>query len=353
MQIFHELEIASVKPNTKNAVLVEFAIPESLKNKYQFKPGQNVLIDFYIERNNYRRTYSICSAPQEKKLCISVKRQYRGIISNYINDAFFNGLRVKVSEPYGDFYADEQIIDASMVILWAGGSGITPMISITKHILSAFPNKSVQLIYANNNDKSIMFENDIQNLKIKHTDFFLVTQILSNNDGANNSIFKLFSFSSAKKEWKGLKGYITNEFVKNIIAKHPNAVHYICGPEKMMEICESALQHKDAAAIYLERFSGASSVNNSNKNAVLKVNLHKKEYEINVAENNLLDAMLATKLNPPYACKTGTCGSCKATLVSGEVVMARDFALNQADREAGKILCCQTWAKSDTIAIEF
>jgi ferredoxin len=86
---------------------------------------------------------------------------------------------------------------------------------------------------------------------------------------------------------------------------------------------------------------------------LLKVNLHNKIYEINVGENNLLEAMLSIKLNPPYACKMGTCGSCKATLISGDVVMARDFALNEADRAAGKILCCQTWAKSDEIEIAF
>jgi ring-1,2-phenylacetyl-CoA epoxidase subunit PaaE len=350
---FHELEISNVQANTKNAVLVEFEIPIALKERYKFKAGQHIVFDFKIERNNYRRTYSICTAPQEDKLCISVKRQHKGIISNYINDAFFKGLTVKVSEPFGSFYADEQIADVSTIVLWAGGSGITPMMSIAKHILCSFSNKNVLLIYANNNDKSIMFENEIDNLNRKYAERFSDIQILSNNDVEAHLFSKIFSFGKVKKEWLGLTGYITNDFIKNIVSEYPNAVHYVCGPEKMMELCEITLKGENINAVYVERFSGTTSIKNSNKDALLKVNLHKKNYEIKVGENNLLEAMLAIKLNPPYASKMGTCGSCKAILISGDVVMARDFALNDADREAGKILCCQTWAKSNEIEIEF
>jgi ring-1,2-phenylacetyl-CoA epoxidase subunit PaaE len=350
---FHELEISNVQANTKNAVFVELAIPKALKEQYKFNAGQHIVFDFKLERNNYRRTYSICTAPQEDKLCISVKRQHKGIISNYINDACFKGLTVNVSEPFGSFYADEQIADASTIVLWAGGSGITPMMSIAKHILCSFSNKNILLIYANNNDKSIMFEKEIDNLNRKYVERFSDIQILSNNEEKVNLLSKVSSFSKGKKEWLGLTGYITNDFIKNIVSEYPNVVHYICGPEKMMGLCETTLKGENINAVYVERFSGTTSIKNSNKDALLKVNLHKKNYEIKVGENNLLEAMLAIKLNPPYACKMGTCGSCKAILISGDVVMARDFALNDADREAGKILCCQTWAESNEIEIEF
>jgi ring-1,2-phenylacetyl-CoA epoxidase subunit PaaE len=350
---FHELEISNVQANTKNAVLVEFEIPTALKERYKFKAGQHIVFDFKIERNNYRRTYSICTAPQEGKLCISVKRQHKGIISNFINDAFFKGLTVKVSEPFGNFYVEEQIAYTSTIVLWAGGSGITPMMSIAKHILSSFSNKNVLLIYANNNDKSIMFEHEIEDLNREFAERFSDIQILSNNDEEEKLYLNIFSFGKVKKKWLGLTGYITNDFIKNIVSEYPKTVHYICGPEKMMELCETTLKGENINAVYVEKFSGTTSIKNSNKDAMLKVNLHNKIYEINVGENNLLESMLSIKLNPPYACKMGTCGSCKATLISGDVVMARDFALNEADREAGKILCCQTWAKSDEIEIAF
>jgi ring-1,2-phenylacetyl-CoA epoxidase subunit PaaE len=352
--IFHELEIFSVVENTKNAVLVEFLVPIELTKKFKFQPGQHIVFDFKIERNNYRRTYSICSSPHENKLCISVKRQHKGIISNFINDAFFKGLKVNVSEPLGDFYNDGQIKNSSQIVLWAGGSGITPMLSIAKHILTVFSNKNVQLIYANNDQKSIMFEDEIEDLRNTFSGNFSVKQILSNNTISEGFFSKLFSFNSHEILWTGLSGYITNEFVINISKEFPNAVHYLCGPEKLMEICETALLNTDANSVYSERFIGSSSsISNSNKDAILKVSLHKKDYGIHLAENSLLEGMLAAKLNPPYACKMGTCGSCKATLVSGEVIVARDFALNEADRATNKILCCQSWAKSSEIEIAY
>jgi ring-1,2-phenylacetyl-CoA epoxidase subunit PaaE len=351
---FHELEIKNVESNTKNAVLVEFSIPTDLRNNFLFSPGQHIVIDFHLERNNYRRTYSICSAPHENKLCICVKRQHKGIISNYINDAFFKGFKVNVSEPLGDFYDDGQINNSSQIVLWAGGSGVTPMLSIAKHILTVFSYKDVQLIYANNDQQSIMFADEIENLRKRFSGNFSVKQILSNNTISEGFFSKLFSFISSEKPWTGLTGYITKEFVINVSNEFPNAVHYLCGPEKLMEICESALLNTDTKGVYIERFVGSSSsISNSNKNAILKVSLHKKDYEIHLAENSILEGMLAAKLNPPYACKMGTCGSCKATLVRGEIITARDFALNEADREANKILCCQSWAKSSEVEIEY
>ena len=351
---FHELEISKVESNTQNAVLVEFSIPLTLTPKFQFNPGQHIVFDFKLERNNYRRTYSICTAPHENKLCISVKRQHKGIISNYINDAFFKGLRVRISEPTGNFYDDEQITNTPNIVLWAGGSGITAMLSLAKHILKVFSHKKILLVYANNDQRSIMFEDEIEELKMQYHEKFSITQILSNNTVKEGIFTKLFSLNPPKKPWTGLTGYITREFVEKISMQFPNAVHYLCGPEKMMEICEITLLNKGTGKVYLERFVGSSArINNSNKAAVLKVNLSKKDYEINLEGNSLLEGMLAAKLNPPHACKMGTCGSCKAILVSGEVIVARDFALNEADREAGKILCCQSWAKSSEIEIAY
>ena len=122
-----------------------------------------------------------------------------------------------------------------------------------------------------------------------------------------------------------------------------------------MTVCEKALNDLgvDKNDIKVEHFAGTASVNDSNKNAKLTVVLNGNEKELDVQNHNLLEAMLQNKLEPPYACKSGTCGTCKAILVSGEVIMARDFALNEADKAANKILCCQSWAKSDKVKIAF
>jgi ring-1,2-phenylacetyl-CoA epoxidase subunit PaaE len=164
---------------------------------------------------------------------------------------------------------------------------------------------------------------------------------------------KIFEFNKPKIEWDGLKGYIDGDLIKKIASTNINAVHYICGPEKMMETCETTLKKLNTKSIYVERFGAANSMENAKADAKLKVNLNSKNHELLTAKNILLDTMLEAKLNPPYACKSGTCGSFKAKLISGEVIMSRDFALNEADKEAGKILCCQARAMTDEIEIIF
>jgi ring-1,2-phenylacetyl-CoA epoxidase subunit PaaE len=346
--IFHSLEIKSVLENTKNAVLVEFDVPKALIENYTFTAGQSITLDFTIERNHYRRTYSICSPPHESKLSISVKRQAKGIISNYINDAFFKGFHVRVSEPFGNFFNDAQIENTSTIMLWAGGSGITPLMSIAKHILFSYTSKKVVLVFANTNESSVMFAKEIDSLKNQFANGFQDVQILSNNI-ETHFVKKFFN----KNTWQGLEGYIDADFISKIINQNPTSVHYICGPEKMMTLCEMQLSKAKDCKVYAEKFAGTTTINSGNKNAKLKVNINKKMHAISLQENNLLDAMLAQNLNPPYACKMGTCGACKATLLSGEVVSARDFALNEADKEANKILCCQAWAKSEEVIIAY
>jgi ring-1,2-phenylacetyl-CoA epoxidase subunit PaaE len=346
---FHELRVSNVEENTKNSVKVTFEIPDNLKQNYQFEAGQHVALDFKIERNKYRRTYSICTAPHEKTLSISIKRQKNGIISNYINNGFFKGLRVQVSEPFGDFFKAEQLSEKPFVVLWAGGSGITVLLSIAKQILQKHQEKDVILVYANQNTQNIMFRNEIESLLTQFSDRFRVIHILSEPEKVDFEFKNLFK---PKEIWTGKRGYIDEEFVKEIKWNYSEAVHYICGPTKMMQICEENLHKLGVKSVYSEHFAGAT-FENSNQNAVLKVNLKGKNQSVSTEKNSLLEAMLQANLEPPYACKSGTCGSCKAKLVQGEVVMARDFALNEDDRAKNKILCCQSWAKSDEIVIEF
>jgi ring-1,2-phenylacetyl-CoA epoxidase subunit PaaE len=352
MSTFHELEVAAVKCNTKRAVLIELLIPRTLEKDFEFEPGQHVALDLQLERNNYRRMYSICTAPHQRSLCISVKRQPGGIVSNYINDGFFRGLPVRVSRPAGTFYSDQHISNVASVVLWAGGSGITPLLSIAQHVLANFPMKKVALIYSNRNSQSIMFKDEIEYLHDKYSETLSVVHLLTNEPGPG-WISRALAIRDPRHLEIGLQGHVTQDLVEEVVAKFPKATHYLCGPEKLMEACTSYLAETDAAAVHLERFSGPSSMREGRETALLKVKLRETEHEVALSSTTILQGMLAAKLTPPYACKMGTCGSCKATLLSGEVVVARDFALNQADRDQRKILCCQSWAKSPEVRIEF
>jgi ring-1,2-phenylacetyl-CoA epoxidase subunit PaaE len=348
---FFELPVSAVKLNTKNALTIDFDVPETLKNIFQFAAGQHIALDFKLERNRYRRTYSICSSPTEKKLTISVKRQQNGIVSNYINNAFHEGLSVKVSAPFGGFFDEKQIQNTENIMLWAGGSGITPLFSILKYLLENHKNSVIHLIYANKNAKSVMFYEDLANLEKIFPYRLKVMHVLSEAQSDGKNIFEsLFRYS--KIDIKSA-GSLNADFIKKCLM--PNAIHYICGPEPMMQVCEKGLLSSgvDKKTIHLEYFSSGFSTQNSPENARLQVILNGKKQNLLLDKKNLLDAMLDAQLSPPYACQSGTCGSCKAQLISGEVSMARDFALNEADRAANLILCCQAWAKTENVEILF
>jgi ring-1,2-phenylacetyl-CoA epoxidase subunit PaaE len=348
---FYELPISAVKSNTKNALTIDFDIPETLKNTFQFTAGQHIALDFKLERNNYRRTYSICSSPTENKLTISVKRQHNGTVSNYINNAFYKGLKVRVSAPFGDFFTEKQVKNTKNIMLWAGGSGITPLFSIFKYMLGKHENSVIHLIYANKNAKTAMFYEELANLERIFPQRIKVTHILSDPQSDRKNIFNWFSKQPKIEQFS--VGYVDADFIKNKAI--PNAVHYICGPEPMMQACEKGLLAVgvDKKNVHLEYFSNGMNTLKSVENARLQVHLNGQKHEVDLNKKNLLDALLDAKLNPPYACQSGTCGSCKAKLLSGEVTMARDFALNEADRTANRILCCQAWAITESVVIQF
>lgn len=348
---FFELPISAVKLNTKNALTIDFDIPESLKNTFQFTAGQHITLDFKLERNNYRRTYSICSSPTENRLAISVKRQQNGIVSNYINNAFYEGLKVRVSAPFGRFFDEKQVENTQNIFFWAGGSGITPLFSILKYLIAKNDNTLIHLIYANKNAQSVMFREELTHLERAFPHRISVTHLLSDAPSGRKNIFEML-FRPPKIEHYSA-GHLNSDFIKNKAI--PNAVHYICGPELMMKTCEMGLLDLDVAKenVHLEYFSNGMNAFKSPENARLKVDLGGKKQDIVLNNKNLLDALLEAKLSPPYACQSGTCGSCKAQLLRGEVTMARDFALNEADKAANRILCCQAWAKTENVEIQF
>jgi ring-1,2-phenylacetyl-CoA epoxidase subunit PaaE len=348
---FFEIPVSAVKMNTKNALTIDFDVPESLQKTFDFSAGQHIALDFKLERNNYRRTYSICSSPTEKKWTICVKRQPNGIVSNFINNAFDTGLKVRVSAPFGGFFEEKQVEIGQNIQLWAGGSGITPLFSILKFMLESRKNGEIQLIYANKNAKSTLFSEELADLEHQFPQRFKVTHLFSEEISANKTIFD-FVFKKSKIGQQSA-GKLNADFIKKEAIS--DAIHYICGPESMMQLCEKTLISLDIDPknIHLEYFSNGLNTFKNHENARLQVTLRGQKQDVILGNKNLLDSMLDADLKPVYACKSGTCGSCKAQLVSGEVNMARDFALNEADRQANRILCCQSWAKTENVEIQF
>ncbi len=347
----YRLKIARLQFPTKQAIKIDFDVPDDLKAVFDYTPGQHVLVSFKLERDRYGRAYSICSAPGEPYLSICVKRQRGGIVSNYINNAMQVGDTVIVSEPMGDFFDPSQVARQSTVVLWAGGSGITPMRSIARYLLQNSPHTVVELMYFNQDERSTIFHEELRQWQQAYPGRFIVR----------------FRFMEKTRPWYvaltegwfrkrpevDKRGQLTH-YLAQLDIHTVGAVHYLCGPTGMMKHCKEHLLQTGVGEddIYQESFGLPLFAEVGHTIATLTLRHQNSQTTHTVSGMTLLDALLAQKVAIPYACRTGSCGTCKARLLAGEVSMMKAFALNNADREKNMILCCQAFAKSETLSIE-
>ena len=195
---FHTLEVTNVQPETKHAVAVTFSVPEHLQSLFQHSAGQYLTLKFLIDGVEVRRAYSMCSSPYEKDITIGVKRVKGGLVSNHINDSIQSGSRIEVMQPQGTFVLPKNANSHKVYFLIGGGSGITPLLSIAKTILVESEDQKVALLYANEQEDTIMFREELSQLAAKYTGRLHVEHILHN----------------PTNEWQGRKGLV-NVFTKS------------------------------------------------------------------------------------------------------------------------------------------
>lgn len=347
----HALRIARLQLPTKQSIRLDFNVPDALEDLFQYTPGQHVVVSFKLERDRYRRTYSICSSPGEPYLSICVKRQPGGIVSNYINNAIQVGDFVTISEPMGDFFDPVHLHGKTNVVLWAGGSGITPMRGIARYLLENSRQTVVQLMYVNQNEKNTIFYQELRQWQAEFPGRFIVHfQFMEETMSWHTKLSKLWS----KRQPEVNKGQQLAGYLEKLDIPVVGAIHYLCGPTGMMKLCEGRLWQAGVLAehIYQESFGLPLFAEVSQSVATLTLRHNNSHTTHTVRGMTILDALLAEKVDVPYACRIGSCGTCKAKLIEGEVTMMKAFALNNADRENNIILCCRAFAKSETVSIE-
>ena len=365
---FVSLSIADVVRLTPGALGVTFAVPESLRARFAFRPGQHVNVRAVIGGAEVERCYSICSDPAGADFQIAIKRIGGGHFSDWANAKLTPGMTLAVAPPAGRFVLAPGQGAPRHVLAIAAGSGITPVMSMLRHALSTEPETRVTLIYGNRRQNEIIFREELEDLKDRHLDRFTLVHILSQGEMTDTPL---------------LEGRIDGAKLRALAAGIPirDLAHaYLCGPGSMIKETRNALfalglprervHHEffaagggayraKAAASTAEPAPGnqaspQSPVADAAESTEVVITLDGQRHRI-VAQRGetVIDAALRAGLRVPYACKGGMCCTCRAKILEGEAVMRVNYSLEAWEIEQGFILTCQAVAGTPRLALDY
>lgn len=318
----------------------------NLFKKFKYKPGQFLTINVPIEGVVQKRAYSFSSNPYaDKDLKITVKRVEKGLVSNYVHDYLKIGDKLQVEDPAGSFYVEPKYGEQKQYVLFAGGSGVTPMFSIAKSVLTEEPSSKVLLIYANQSIESIIFHEDIKALETNYPDAFKVEHIISSNKTTKDNYHS---------------GLATTTLIDGIMLKHDlvydEHVYMICGPFGYMEKIKEVLGENGITRnkIKIEVFK-TPTVKFTGKNLLSDVTLkhNGEEYNFKVrGDKSILNQAMSENIVIPYSCRSGMCSTCKGRCLEGEVQMTDGHILPENEVASGGVLTCVTYPLSEKVVIE-
>lgn len=348
---FHSLDVATVRQLTDDSVAISFVVPETLQPNYEFLPGQYLTLRATIDGKDVRRSYSICSksgAPPE----VGIKHLVGGLFSTWAQ-SLTAGCKVDVMTPQGNFTANPG--GQHSYLLVAAGSGITPCLSIAKTILEQEPDSRITLLYGNRRTSSMMFRQDIGDLKDRYTERLMVVNVLSRE----------------KQESEWLNGRIDKEKVTALVSNglidvsHCDAA-YVCGPMEMVESVRQALVDETGHELQVktELFTTDSLVpvrvvptvaDERGETLDVTVTLDGAEHCIAVdpQKETVLSAAQRAGLDLPFSCAGGMCCTCRCKVVAGKTSMDMNFSLAEWEIEAGFTLACQTRPLDGSVALDF
>jgi len=362
---FHALPISSIQPETDQAITVSFKPAAADAGDFKYLAGQYLTLKFVINGKEERRAYSMCSAPHDDEIAVTVKRVKGGIVSNHIADNLRAGDTVDVMPPQGRFLVEPAPAARRDVYLFGAGSGITPLMSILRTVLEHEPKSTVYLLYGNRDEKNIIFEQQLKALQARYEGQLVVKHTLSRPVKHKVGGLKGL-FSSGKPKWQGPIGRVDIPAVQVFLQENPgkvnDKVYYICGPGQMIDNVEQALLGlgKKKAVIHSERFVSANA---AKKDATPTtpvaggkafVKLSGKEVEVDIkAGQTVLDALLEAGATPPYSCLAGACSTCMAKVTKGGVKMDVCFAIDDDEIAEGYILTCQAHPTPEELYVGF
>ena len=351
---YHDLTVKEIIRETHDTISIVFEQPSP--NPIQYKAGQFLTLIAVVNGKEARRAYSLCSSPfVDKDLAVTVKRVDGGLLSNWLADNLKVGAKLRVMEPMGQFTTEYSRERKRHIIMFAGGSGITPMMSIIKSILSQEPDSIVSLIYCNRDVDSIIFRDVLDEMQTRDEGRLHVIHVLDN----------------APMNWQGYSGLLNHDMLTKLFERIPdwgitNTTYLMCGPEGMMKNVDSllAMRHIPREKIFKESFvQGILDKDQKKEEVVAGVNENKarevtirydgQEYKVMVPpDKGILESALDQGIDLPYSCQSGLCTACRGKALSGKVKLDEEEGLSQSERDEGYVLTCVGHPLTDDVVIE-
>jgi ring-1,2-phenylacetyl-CoA epoxidase subunit PaaE len=355
MRQYHPLTVSRLLQETHDSVRIGLDVPKSLKNDYEFLPGQHLPIEVSLGGKKLRRTYSICSAPGQSPIEIGIRLQPGGQFSGYAGAELKVGDQLQVMPPFGRFHANIDPTKDKSYLAFAAGSGITPIISILRATLEGEPDSRIVLFYGNRTQQSTMFIDDLYALKNRFPERLQLNFLFSREE-------QEFEIMSGRLDAKKV-GELCNHFCDGL---DPTEA-FICGPDTMIADVTDALLSLgfDEAAIHAERFgairkskstpASAQTQASSGKSAKISVIMdgHRKSFEMPAEGESIVNAAAHKGIDLPYSCKSGVCATCRTHIREGKVRMDTNFGLEPWEVEQGFVLACQSHPLTDTVVLDY
>ncbi|MEY2654180.1 MAG: phenylacetate-CoA oxygenase/reductase subunit PaaK [Pseudomonadota bacterium] len=362
--LFHPLQVRAIEPDTAEAVIVTFAVPPELRQTFAFTQGQYLTLRHVVDGQDLRRSYSVCEGvddvEQHSLLRVGVRKVRGGVFSNWINTELKAGDTLQVMAPQGRFFVPIEPAARRHHVGIAGGSGITPILSILKTVLAREPGSRCTLIYGNRSLQSTMFKEALEDLKNRY-----LTRLVLHHVFSDEQTDSAINHGLMNRDKLG-------EFLGVLVPAAGIDHAYVCGPFQMNDEAEAALLAAGVpeSRIHIERFGIAQPAGGAATpvGAVVhepqpgdaeqaRVTLIRdglsREILFRRDQPSILDAASAAGMELPFSCTSGVCGTCRAKVMEGEVRMERNFALDKAEVAAGHVLCCQAHPLTERVVLSF
>ena len=355
MAEFHNLKVADIYKETEDTSVVTFEIPSELQQAFKFRQGQHLTLRADINGEDVRRSYSLCSSPNENEWKVAVKLIPGGKFSTYINDELKANDKLDVMSPSGTFGVEVNATQPKNYLFFAAGSGITPVVSMIKTHLASEPNSTCKLFYVNKTAKSIIFKEELEQLR---NTYFGRLEIY-------------YFLTKERRDIELFNGRFDDEkmqvLINNFIDIPDTSEVFLCGPEKMVNYVSDYLVNAGLPKelVHVELFvTGLTEEDIKRAERLAQQNVEGieitivdggKEFAFTMTKeyDNILDAALGAGADLPFACKGGVCSTCKCKVIEGSVEMKINYALDDKEIAQNLVLSCQSVPISDKVVVDF